>query len=135
MILVRPVARAPAPGVVQPRAPRLSTARSMPVRRLVRRFFAHFAFALLLVFGQQQAFAHALEHDFARIHRDAAPAGDDQFCAKCLAVAHLGHGTVSGTVTFDAEPATPPRVAHVLREGVARLFETIYLTRAPPVFS
>ncbi len=98
---------------------------------------ARLCFAFLLVFGQQQAFAHALEHDLDRIHRDSgAPAGDDQLCAKCLAVAHLGHaGGVPCTFAFDAEAASPPRVAFVRREAIVRHFASVYRSRAPPLFS
>ena len=97
---------------------------------------ARLCFAFLLVFGQQQAFAHALEHDFERIHRDAgAPAGDDQFCAKCLAVAHLGHAGVGGTFSFEGQPASPPRVARTLHQAVVRPAASPYRSRAPPRFS
>ncbi len=107
--------------------------RSSAARLVVARL----CFAFLLVFAQQQAFAHALEHDFERIHRQAgAPADDDALCAKCLAVAHLGHaGGVPGAFALDAEAATPPRVAHVPHAAVVRRFEVRYRSRAPPVLS
>ncbi len=107
------------------------------LRPSVRPAVARLFFAFLLLFGQQQAFAHALEHDVDRIHREAgSPAGDDPLCAKCLAVAALGHaGGAPATFHVDASPATPPRVARVPQRAVVRRFEAAYRSRAPPTVS
>jgi hypothetical protein len=106
----------------------------MPSRRPL---LAQLLFALLLVFAQQQSVLHALDHDFERIHASTKDVGDhdDAVCAKCLAVAHLGH--VAGTSSPPAIVASysPPRVARVVVADTSPSFVGVYHSRAPPLFS
>lgn len=96
----------------------------------------HLLFALLLVFGQQQAASHALEHDLEHLRSgEQAPGHPETFCAKCLVFAHLDHVSDVAVPIFDAPRHAPsidrpwrhrdPAVASVAR----------YDSRAPPRFS
>jgi hypothetical protein len=111
-----------------------------------RAFLLRLSFALLLAWSfmvaQQQAVAHALAHDFERIHSSRIDAHskdvtdhDEAFCAKCLAIAHLDHA--SGTTGLQFVPAAyaPPRCAPTIRESASLAVVTVYRSRAPPIFS
>ena len=99
--------------------------------------FVQLCFALLLVFAQQQAVQHALDHDFERIHASIKDVSshDDAVCAKCLAVAHLGHANGAAWSQAVVADYAPPLVAHVVADGTSPAFVGVYLGRAPPLFS
>jgi len=77
-----------------------------------RRLFP-WLFALILLFGQAAAFAHALTH--LRPHDSALP---DKVCEVCVAQAQLGSAVLPGVVALTIPPgdnviapdATPLRV-------------------------
>jgi hypothetical protein len=94
-------------------------------------------FALLLVFAQQQAVLHALEHDFERIHSTSKDAThhEDAFCAKCLAVAHLDQFDGVGVVALPVSSYAPVRVAAATGAVAPPTFVGVYHSRAPPLFS
>ena len=97
-------------------------------------------FALLLVFGQQQALGHALahglEHDSARVQAATKSAGHPvDVCAKCLVFAHLDHASDAAALAFgtSALPSAVDRAADRPDPAVASIVR--YDPRAPPSFS
>ena len=92
--------------------------------------------AVLLVFAQQQAVQHLLEHRFEQIEKkkDATnPRG--QVCAKCLALAHLDHA-LAGVTPPVALPDEKPVAVPAMTVGRTEFaFFPTYRSRAPPVFS
>jgi len=109
-------------------------ARIIPVLRRYRPIVS-VLLALLLVFMQQGAQLHALEHDNARLHRahDAgmqAP-GDDAVCAMCALFAGGAGAAAAEAPTLPAPVAdfSPPSRAIAL---VAIASPSPYQSRAPP---
>jgi len=102
-----------------------------------RPLFVQLFFALLLVFAQQQAVLHALGHDVERIHAAAKDVTDhdDAFCAKCLAIAHLGHAADAAGPHAIVASHSPPLVARVADEGTTPGFVGVYQSRGPPLLS
>lgn len=102
-----------------------------------RSFLAHLLFALLLVFAQQQAASHALDHEFERLHAATKDVSghDDVVCAKCLVLAHLGDAPKSASTLVVAASYSPPRVASGSACDDSPTFVGAYQSRAPPVFS
>jgi len=102
-----------------------------------RSLFVQLFFALLLVFAQQQAVMHALDHDFERIHAASKDVTDhdDAVCAKCLALAHLGHAAGTSPAPTILPSYFPPLVARVVDEGVSPTLVGAYHSRAPPLLS
>ena len=102
-----------------------------------RNLFVQLFFAVLLAFAQQQAIVHELGHDFDRIHSSAkdVTGHDDAFCAKCVALSHLGHADGVAWVDSSLPSYSPPRVARFDRSITAPTFVGAYRSRAPPVSS
>ena len=92
--------------------------------------------AALLVFAQQQAVLHLLGHSFEQIEKKKdATAPQEQVCAKCLALAHLGHALAGDTPPI-ALPEAKSGIAPAITAGRTEfaIFHG-YRSRAPPVFS
>lgn len=87
-------------------------------------------FALVL-FAQQQAFAHQITHfSHDSTHQDWKR--DNNSCAKCLALAHLGDSPPSALTILDAgSPELRPGAA--TRLFFQSRFITAYRSRAPPI--
>jgi hypothetical protein len=102
-----------------------------------RSFFVQIFVALLLVFAQQQAVLHALDHDFERMHSASKDAThqEDAFCAKCLAIAHLDQVDGVGIVSLPVASYAPVRVAAATGTVASPAFVGVYRSRAPPFFS
>ncbi len=101
-----------------------------------RSLFARLLFALLLVFGQERAVLHALEHDVDRIHqtRDASGHAHD-VCAECLAIAHLDHADGVAPFRFSAAAFVAPPFAAAGDVDAPQASPTRYHSRAPPALS
>lgn len=87
-------------------------------------------FALVL-FAQQQAFAHQIAHfSHDSTHQDWKR--DNNSCSKCLALAHLGDSPPPALTIPDAGSPELSSVAAPRLLFPSRLF-TAYRSRAPPI--
>jgi len=102
----------------------------------VRVLLARFALALLLVFAQQQAILHELQHGVDAVAGKTAPASPlHDGCLKCLSFAGFDHappasvplfGLPAPTHAFALEAALPERAGTCCSP---------YRSRAPPLDS
>jgi hypothetical protein len=98
-----------------------------------RALFARLALAVLLLFAQQQALQHELQHGLDTVSGKTNPASPlHEVCLKCVAFAGLDDAPAAAPIAFVAADLAHPLVAapqiagHVVREQRA------YDSRAPP---
>ena len=87
-------------------------------------------FALVL-FAQQQAFAHQITH-FSHDSTQQDPKRDNSSCSKCPALAHLGDSPPPALTSLDVGPPASLAGAAPCFLFPPRLF-TAYRSRAPPI--
>ena len=104
---------------------------------MIQRWLRHLALTLALLFAQQGAALHELEHlaDQAAEHSEQDKHSPhfphSPHCAKCLAYAAVGSAAASAPLAFDGIAAAPIPVA----EEIIPAFSTplyAYRSRAPP---
>jgi len=101
-----------------------------------RALFARLALAVLLLFAQQQALQHELQHGLDAVSGKTDPASPlHEVCVKCVAFAGLDTAPAAAPFAFVTADLAHPLVAaplfasHVVREQRA------YDSRAPPLNS
>jgi hypothetical protein len=103
---------------------------------LARTLLARLALAVLLLFAQQQAIQHELQHGIDALSSKSDPASPlHEVCLKCVAFAGLDHSPSCDAPTFAV-----PEFAHALVAVVAAPSRTaqaraLYQSRAPPFLS
>jgi len=83
------------------------------------------ALVALLLLAESFAVTHPL---------DSAAHSNEQPCAVCLSISHLGHGSVSASVPITFDATTPAFVASVVAVFVAIVPARRY-ARGPPLVS
>lgn len=94
-------------------------------------FWRACGFALLLLFVQQLALTHALEHVAADILQ-IEPEGDAADCPECLALGGLQPGGATPGLAWSAAAPGDAAVALALVTGPARRAPSSQAIRAPP---
>lgn len=95
------------------------------------RFWRACALALLLLFVQQLAATHVLEHSVADVLQQA-PDGDGTDCPECLAFAGLQPGGANAGVPWSVAALADVPLALDLAAGLSRQTATAHTIRAPP---
>lgn len=98
---------------------------------MTRRVWHACALALLLLFVQQLALTHALEHLTADVLQFEAD-GDAGDCPECLALGGLQPGSATVGQAWSAPDLSDTALAFVLAPAPARRPATAHAIRAPP---
>jgi len=100
---------------------------------LARTFFARLALAVLLLFAQQQAIEHELQHGIDAVSGKTDPASlVHEVCLKCVAFAGLDHSPSSQAPSFGVPEFTHAFVAVASEPGRTAQSRAAYQSRAPP---
>jgi hypothetical protein len=102
----------------------------MPLRALLSRI----VLAGLLMFMQQQAALHELQHGLVGLSGKSNPASPvHEACLQCIAFAGVDNAPASVTPTFALAEFEQPLFAAPGQAGPAVVLQTAYDTRAPPL--
>lgn len=104
----------------------------MPLRTL----FARIALSILLLFAQQQAMLHELQHSVDAASGKTNPASPlHEVCLQCVAFAGIDNAPASTAPVFALPELAHPLVAAPIRAGRSVVLRTAYDSRAPPLNS
>jgi hypothetical protein len=101
----------------------------------VRAFFARLALALLLVFAQQQAVLHELQHstDALSASKSAPGTAHQDVCLKCLGFAGTGNAPASSELHVLVAEFVHPHAGLPPVPQRSSLLARAYESRAPPL--
>ncbi len=104
---------------------------------MIRRSFLTLFFAVLLMFGQQQAMVHAYVHtaDLQQKSSESKPLSNhSEVCGKCVALANLGAaiGSQAHILTIASGQF---ELSTVLHQSVISAHFSAYHSRAPPILA
>ncbi|MDB4906920.1 MAG: hypothetical protein JWO05_1704 [Gemmatimonadetes bacterium] len=104
----------------------------IPLRGLMFRLLL----SLLLLFAQQQAVLHELQHDFDAVaHKSSSGAPHSEVCAKCVFFAQLDHAAGSSiAVPPPGHGGHAPAPAAAFTSAYSAV-PAAYLSRGPPSHS
>jgi hypothetical protein len=101
----------------------------MPLRALLARL----ALSVLLLFAQQQAIEHELQHGIDAAAGKANPASPlHEVCLKCLSFAGMDNAPAASAPAFAVPDLAHPLVALALLTGLPVREPGAYDSRAPP---
>lgn len=109
---------------------------------MIRRSFLTLFFAVLLVFGQQQAMVHAYVHTADLQQKSSSPQSSSEdkstnhseVCGKCVALANLGAAVGSQAYILDIASGQF-ELSTALHQSVISARFTSYRSRAPPILA
>ena len=101
----------------------------MPIRTFLARAFL----ALLLVFAQQQAMLHELQHQTDAVAGKSLPGTHHDTCLKCLSFADTGHATPTSVHAFEPGDCAQSLVDRAMPAAAPAQAFGAYDSRAPPL--
>jgi len=102
---------------------------------MVRAFIARGLLALLLVFAQQQAVLHELQHGTDAVAGKSTGSPLHDTCIKCLSFAGFDNAPAPSPVAFTAQKPSTDAVADAVPVWHTTEPFGAYLSRAPPSLS
>lgn len=104
----------------------------MPLRALLARI----AVSILLLFAQQQAMLHELQHGIDAVSGKTNPASPlHEVCLQCVALAGVDSAPPSTAPVLALADLPQPLAAAPLRAAQSSAQRTVYDSRAPPLNS
>jgi hypothetical protein len=102
----------------------------------LRTLLARVALSVLLLFAQQQAIQHELQHGIDAVSGKSNPASPlHEVCLKCVAFTGVDNAPAPAAPSFALPDLVHPLVAATQRVGHAAAAQTAYDSRAPPLNS
>ena len=104
---------------------------------MIRRSFLTLLFAVLLMFGQQQAMVHAYVHSTGSQQQstdERKSTSHSEVCGKCVALANLGAAVSSEAYILDSASGLF-ELSTALNQSVTLARFTSYHSRAPPILA